>query len=237
MTEALPAGVPAPVRRHRRAVRPVGRRPPHRRPAVPRHRPCARPSAPSRAGPRCPTWTTTRASCTPSRSPRRWRYLMLRPLLDDVPDDDMCGVTANQVFPASEQWHAAAARGALRHPRRQGRRLRLVALRHDPLRRPGHGPEGLGQRHVHPRRPVVPAQRGVRRSSVREAFLTGSSPSDFPDEHYERAWDQPVHGRRAQRHRTPRPRPRLSDPGRVTEDGSPGPGRSGRPVSRDGDRG
>ncbi len=33
----LPAGVPAPVRRHRRAVRPVGRRPPHRRPAVPRH--------------------------------------------------------------------------------------------------------------------------------------------------------------------------------------------------------
>ena len=32
----LPAGVPAPVRRHGRGVRPVGRRPPHRRPAVPR---------------------------------------------------------------------------------------------------------------------------------------------------------------------------------------------------------
>ena len=30
---------------------------------------------------------------------------MLRPLLADVPDDDMCGVTVNQVFPASEQWH------------------------------------------------------------------------------------------------------------------------------------
>ena len=68
----LPAGVPAPVRRHRRAVRPVGRRPPHRRPAVPRARPCAPPSAPSRAGPRCRTWTTTRACCTPCRSPRRW---------------------------------------------------------------------------------------------------------------------------------------------------------------------
>ena len=37
MTAGLPAGVPAPVRRHRRAVRPVGRRLPHRRTAVPRH--------------------------------------------------------------------------------------------------------------------------------------------------------------------------------------------------------
>ncbi len=34
--------------------------------------PCARRSAPSRAGPRSPTWTTTRASCTPSPSPRPW---------------------------------------------------------------------------------------------------------------------------------------------------------------------
>ena len=25
-------------------------------------------------------------------------------------------------------------------------------------------------------------------SSVREAFLTGSSPADFPAEHYERSW-------------------------------------------------
>jgi hypothetical protein len=24
--------------------------------------------------------------------------------------------------------------------------------------------------------------------SVREAFLTGSSPTDFPEEHYERTW-------------------------------------------------
>ena len=33
---------------------------------------CARRSAPSRAGRRCRTWTTTRACCTPCRSPRRW---------------------------------------------------------------------------------------------------------------------------------------------------------------------
>ena len=37
-------------------------------------------------------------------------YLMLRPLLADVPDDDMCGVTVNQVFPVSEKWHAPLLR-------------------------------------------------------------------------------------------------------------------------------
>ena len=99
--------------------------------------------------------------------PEAMAYLMLRPLLDDVPDDDMCGVTTNQVFPASETVAPASHRGAVRHPRRQGRRLRLVARRHDPLGRPGHGPEGVGQRHVHPRSPVVPAQRGVREERAR----------------------------------------------------------------------
>jgi hypothetical protein len=37
-----------------------------------RGRRCARRSGPSRAGRRSPTWTTTRASCTRCRSPRRW---------------------------------------------------------------------------------------------------------------------------------------------------------------------
>ena len=68
----LPEGVPAPLRRQRGAVRPVGRGVPDRGAAVPRHRRCARPSVPSRAGPPCRTWTTTRASCTPCRSPRPW---------------------------------------------------------------------------------------------------------------------------------------------------------------------
>src|SRR3954467_5114361 len=33
--------------------------------------------------------------------PEAMAYLMLRPLLADVPDDDMCGVRVNQVFPAN----------------------------------------------------------------------------------------------------------------------------------------
>ena len=68
----LPAGVPAPLRRLDRATTTRGTRrtaPPAR---STRARRCARSSAPSRAGPRCRTWRTTRACCTPSRSPRRW---------------------------------------------------------------------------------------------------------------------------------------------------------------------
>ena len=38
--------------------------------------------------------------------PEAMGYLMLRPLLSDVADDDMCGVTVNQVFPRAEQWHS-----------------------------------------------------------------------------------------------------------------------------------
>ena len=53
-------------------------------------------------------------------------------------------------------------------------------------------------------------------ASVREAFLTGSSPSDFPAEHYERDLAQPVHRRRPQPDRTTRPRPRLT----VADDGA-----------------
>ena len=119
--------------------------------------------------------------------PEAMAYLMLRPLLTDVAEDDMCGRTVNQVFPANETLAPAARARAQRHPGRPGRRLGVVALRHDPQRRAGRGPAGLGQRHVHPRRALVPAQRGVRRA-VREAFLRGDSPSDFPEEHYERGW-------------------------------------------------
>ena len=38
--------------------------------------------------------------------PEAMGYLMLRPLLADVPEDNMCDVTVNQVFPATEQWHS-----------------------------------------------------------------------------------------------------------------------------------
>ena len=140
--------------------------------------------------------------------PEAMAYLLLRPLLADVPDDDMCGVTVNQVFPANEQWHPLLMEALSRHPRRQGRRLRLVALRHDPQRRAGQDQQGWGNVMYIPAAPWCPRNEAYA-ANVREAFLTGSSPSDFPEEHYEREWPT-ASRRRPQRHRAPRARARLT---------------------------
>ncbi len=37
--------------------------------------------------------------------PETMAYLLLRPMLDDTDDDDMCGVMVNKVFPINEKWH------------------------------------------------------------------------------------------------------------------------------------
>ena len=37
-------------------------------------------------------------------------YLMLRPLLSDVPEDDMCAVQLNRTFPVNEKWHSILLR-------------------------------------------------------------------------------------------------------------------------------
>jgi len=114
-------------------------------------------------------------------------YLMLRPLLADVADDDMCGVTVNQVFPANQKYHS----------------LLLQALSGIPDVRAGdsvwwhcdmiHGvapvrdQKGWGNVMYIPAAPWCPRNEAYS-ASVRDAFLTGSSPTDFPEEHYERTW-------------------------------------------------
>ncbi|WGD43302.1 DUF1479 domain-containing protein [Streptomyces cathayae] len=119
--------------------------------------------------------------------PEAMAYLMLRPLLPDVPDDDMCGVTTNQVFPADEKWHP----------------LLLEALTGIPDVKAGDSvwwhcdmihsvapitdQKGWGNVMYIPAAPWCPRNEAYS-AKVREAFLTGSSPSDFPEEHYERAW-------------------------------------------------
>ena len=62
----------------------------------------------------------------------------------------------------------------------------LVALRHDPQRRPGHQ-QGWGNVMYIPAAPWCPRNERYARS-VAAAFRSGSSPSVFPAEHYERAW-------------------------------------------------
>jgi hypothetical protein len=119
--------------------------------------------------------------------PEAMAYLMLRPLLPDVPDDDMCGVTTNQVFPANERWHAPLLRALSGIP--DVRAGDSVWWHCDMIHgvAPVQDQKGWGNVMYIPAAPWCPRNEAYA-ASVREAFLTGSSPSDFPPEHYERTW-------------------------------------------------
>jgi hypothetical protein len=119
--------------------------------------------------------------------PEAMAYLLLRPLLPDVPDDDMCGVTTNQVFPASEEWHSLLLRAVSGIPDVQAGdsvwwhcdMIHSVA--------PVTNQKGWGNVMYIPAAPWCPRNEAYA-ASVNEAFATGSSPTDFPAEHYERDW-------------------------------------------------
>lgn len=120
--------------------------------------------------------------------PETMAYLLLRPLLDDVEADEMCGVMVSSVFPVNEKWHE----------------LPMQALSGIPSVRAGdsvwwhcdlvHGvapvldQKGWGNVMYIPSAPWCPRNRDYAPVAF-EAFATGSSPSDFPAEHYEREWD------------------------------------------------
>ena len=119
-------------------------------------------------------------------------YLMLRPLLSDVAEDDMCSVQPNCTFPVSEQWHS----------------ILTPALSAIPSVAPGDSvwwhcdmihavapvtdQQGWGNVIYIPAAPWC-AKNEAYASSVREAFLGGRSPSDFPAEDYEQSWPNRFH--------------------------------------------
>ena len=119
-------------------------------------------------------------------------YLMLRPLLSDVPDDDMCGVTINRVFPASQQWHSLLLDGLSGIP--DVKAGDSVWWHCDMIHSvaPVRDQKGWGNVMYVPAAPWCPRNEAYA-ASVREAFITGSSPSDFPDENYERSWPNRFH--------------------------------------------
>ena len=120
--------------------------------------------------------------------PEAMAYLMLRPLLDDVPDDELCGVAHNQTFPITWKWHPLLMEAVSGIPDVQAGDtvwwhcdlIHSVAEVEDQV--------GWGNVMYIPAAPWCPRNEAYA-ASVREAFLTGSSPSDFPEEHYEREWE------------------------------------------------
>ncbi|HEY0807337.1 MAG TPA: YbiU family protein, partial [Pseudonocardiaceae bacterium] len=119
--------------------------------------------------------------------PGAMAYLMLRPLLTDVPDEDMCGVTVNQVFPANDRWHPLLIQALSGIPDVQAGdsvwwhcdMIHSVA--------PVQNQRGWGNVMYIPAAPWCPRNEAYT-ANVRQAFITGSSPSDFPAEHYEHDW-------------------------------------------------
>jgi hypothetical protein len=124
--------------------------------------------------------------------PEAMGYLMLRPLLSDVPDDNMCDVTVNQVFPATEEWHPLLLEALSGIPDvKAGDSVWWHAdMIHSVA--PVEDQQGWGNVMYIPAAPWCPRNETYA-ATVREAFLTGSSPSDFPDENYEREWPNRFH--------------------------------------------
>jgi uncharacterized protein DUF1479 len=119
--------------------------------------------------------------------PEAMGYLLLRPLLTDVPEDDMCGVTVNQVFPANERWHPLLMKALSGIP--DVRAGDSVWWHCDMIHSvaPVQNQKGWGNVMYIPAAPWCPRNEQYAKA-FREAFIAGSSPSDFPDENYERDW-------------------------------------------------
>ncbi|MGW0083601.1 YbiU family protein [Streptomyces sp. NPDC003393] len=118
--------------------------------------------------------------------PEIMAYLLLRPLLPDVPEDSMCGATVNQVFPVTERWHPTLYRALTPIP--DVRAGDSVWWHCDMVHSvaPVTGQKDWGDVMYIPAAPWC-ARNERYAAEVRDAFLTGSSPSDFPGEHYERS--------------------------------------------------
>jgi hypothetical protein len=119
--------------------------------------------------------------------PEAMAYLLLRPLLADVPEDDMCGVTVNQVFPAGEKWHPLLLEALSGIP--DVRAGDSVWWHCDMIHSvaPVRNQKGWGNVMYIPAAPWCPRNESYA-ESVRDAFRRGASPSDFPAEDYERTW-------------------------------------------------
>jgi len=135
--------------------------------------------------------------------PEAMAYILLRPLLDDVPDDELCGVAPGRVLPVSEQWHPLLMEALSSIPPLEAGDsvwwhcdvIHSVA--------PVENQQGWGNVMYIPAAPLCEKNLAYART-VKVALEQGSSPGDFPREDYERDWsdrftlsDLNAHGKRA----------------------------------------
>lgn len=135
--------------------------------------------------------------------PEAMAYILLRPLLDDVPDDELCGVAPGRVLPVSEKWHPLLMEALSSIPALEAGDsvwwhcdvIHSVA--------PVENQQGWGNVMYIPAAPLCEKNLAYART-VKVALEQGASPGDFPREDYERDWsgrftlsDLNAHGKRA----------------------------------------
>jgi len=135
--------------------------------------------------------------------PEAMAYILLRPLLDDVPEDELCGVAPGRVLPISEKWHPLLIEALTSIPALEAGDsvwwhcdvIHSVA--------PVENQRGWGNVMYIPAAPMCEKNLAYAQK-VKAALETGASPGDFPRENYEASWqgrftlaDLNIHGKRA----------------------------------------
>ncbi|MEE9685568.1 DUF1479 domain-containing protein [Lelliottia amnigena] len=135
--------------------------------------------------------------------PEAMAYILLRPLLDDVPEDELCGVAPGRVLPISEKWHPLLIEALTSIPALDAGDsvwwhcdvIHSVA--------PVDDQQGWGNVMYIPAAPMCEKNLAYAKK-VKAALETGASPGDFPREDYEKTWqdrftvnDLNIHGKRA----------------------------------------
>ena len=119
--------------------------------------------------------------------PKAMAYLLLRPLLGDIAEDSLCGVKPNRTFPMTKKWHSILTDAVSPIPSVQpGDSVWWHCdMAHSVA--PVKQQQGWGNVMYIPAAPWCGKNEDYSRL-VREAFLAGRSPSDFPEEDYEVSW-------------------------------------------------
>lgn len=121
--------------------------------------------------------------------PEAMAYILLRALQDDVPEDELCGVTPQHVLPISEQWHPLLMRALTPIPNLQAGDS--VWWHADVIHSvaPVGDQKGWGNVMYIPAAPMCEKNRAYA-AAVAQDFQEGRSPSDFPEEDYETDWQE-----------------------------------------------
>ncbi|MGY4721317.1 YbiU family protein [Naumannella huperziae] len=119
--------------------------------------------------------------------PKAMAYLMLRPLLSDVPETEMAGVRPNRTFPVNPELHPHLVRGLSGIP--DVAPGDTVWWHCDMIHSvaPVTDQQGWGNVMYIPAAPWC-AKNAEYAASVARALETGNSPADFPEENYEAGW-------------------------------------------------